>query len=69
MKKSDIEIGMKIISPLGKRWLVVKKYSSDMWLIRRGHKKGMLCCLTAGQLRFWSVKRKGVGNGKVKRRH
>lgn len=53
MKKSEVKIGKKITSPVGSKWLVVKKYSSDMWLIRQGHKKGMLCCITTGQLRYW----------------
>ncbi len=54
MKKSEIKVGMKIISPLGYVWKVIKYYSPDMWLIK--YKSGETCVLSRGQLRHWRRK-------------
>ena len=55
MKIKECSVGKRIISPIGKIWILVKRYSPDMWLIRRGHKTGMLCCLLRGQMKEWKI--------------
>ncbi len=51
MTKSEIKVGMKIISPLGYTWKVIKYYSPDVWRIK--NTKGQTCVLSRGQLRGW----------------
>lgn len=64
MKQNEVKKDTKIISPNGSVWIVVKKYSKDFILIRRGHKKGKLCALTKGQFKMFKVKTKKEGSAR-----
>ena len=48
MKFSDIKLNIKLISPCGGLWKVIRKYASDMWLIKQSK---TVCILTGGQVR------------------
>lgn len=52
-KYSDVKINSILISPCNTKWKVIKKYASDMWLIKRFE---MVCILTGGQFRKnWKI--------------
>lgn len=54
MKYSDIKVGKTLISPANTFWKVIKKYGSDMWLIKKGK---IVCILKGGQVRRdWALK-------------
>lgn len=57
MKYTDVKLNSILISPYGGEWKVIKKYVSDMWLIKRANKEKLICILTGGQVRRnWKVK-------------
>jgi len=56
MKYKNITLNSTLISPYGAEWKVIKKYASDMWLIKRDNKEKLVCVLTGGQVRKgWKV--------------
>lgn len=58
MKYADVKIGSTLISPYGGEWMVIKKYASDMWLIRYTRDDNLVCLLSGGQVRKgWRVKK------------
>ena len=58
MKKAQAKVGTRIISPNGFEWEIVKRYSSDMVLIK-SKETGKVVVLTGGKFRYWKVKKGG----------
>lgn len=50
MRFSDIRPGIEIISSMGGTWKVLRKFTSDSYLIKR---KRVVCVLSKGQARFF----------------
>lgn len=59
MLRKEIKIGLEILSPNEKPWIITKIYSKDFILIRQKKKNeslGKLCALSQGQFRLFRSK-------------
>lgn len=57
MDKRNVRVGQEIISSLNNSWIVIKKYSPDVCLIRlKGSKT--VCCLSSGQYGTFTIRKR-----------